>query len=278
MGVVTNDLKLVVSHRCWFPNGAYFFSTKEIAEMAKDLGYEGVEWLSTWRFGWEMLRYRKLLAPDGMVVSGHRDWRFDRVMEAKLKGKPWWWYQFKNKEDWLFPPSGMAVRTLKRFQRRYKAPISVSWFEDTRNFSPVMLELWGRKQGVDYEGLLRWLDEDSENRGVVLDTAKFSSWLESCGLLGKRRKVMKRLLPNVFEVHFRLKKKGREAAMDARWGRLKDDTVENWNLVRELGWKGRVVVEVGWPDLDESPFGLLKEDLEKFRELHGRVREMVGGN
>jgi hypothetical protein len=275
VGGADKGLKVVASHRCWFPKGAWRWSTTEIAEMAREVGYEGVEWLPTWRFCWEMRQYGKLLASEGMVASGHRDWRFDRVMEAKLKGKPEWWYQLKNKEDWLFPPSGICLRALRGFQNRYRVPVSVGWFGDTGNFSPVMLELWGAKQGVGYEELLEWLDGDKRGRGVVLDTAKLSSWLESCGVEGKRRQVVRRLLPHVFEVHFRLKKSGREGAMDAGWGKLGNDTMDNWRLIRELGYKGRVVVEAGWPDMDERVFGVFGQARGRFREIHRELVKMV---
>lgn len=168
-------LKICISSRCFFPKGAYFYSTTKMAKLAEEVGYEGIEFLPTWRFVWEMNRYGELLAPKEMITSGHRDWRFDRVMEAGIKEKPWWFYQLRNKEDWLFPPSNSCLFALKKFQKKYKVPISTAWFTDTKNFSPVMLELWGPAQGVSYQGLLAWLKEDPKNHGVVVDTAKFTS-------------------------------------------------------------------------------------------------------
>lgn len=228
-----SKVKIVMSHRCVFPKGAFFYSTAEMAELAREVGYEGVEFLPTWRVVWEMKRYGKLLAPRSMVASGHRDWRFDRVMEAKLKGKPWWWYQIKNKEDWLFPSSGICRRALQNFQRVYGVPISVAWFEDAVNFSPVMLELWSVEQGVDQKRLVKWLTQDREHRGVVVDTAKFTSWCETNKM--SKKSMWKTIEPFVWELHYRVK--GRYDRHMNLKGWLSEDTEENlvW-ILKEKGW------------------------------------------
>src|SRR3989344_7253372 len=125
-----SKLKICISARCFFPKGAFFYSTARMAEMAEAVGYQGIEFLPTWRFVWEMARYGKLLAPRAMVVSGHRDWRQDRVMEAKNTKKSLIYSQVKNKYDWVFPPlSGLCLKALQKFQKVYKVPISVTWFE-----------------------------------------------------------------------------------------------------------------------------------------------------
>lgn len=262
-------LKICVSSRCFFPRGAYFNSTAEMASLAKDVGYEGIEFLPTWRVIWEMNRYGELLAPKEMIASGHRDWRFDRVMEAKLKRKPWWFYQLKNKADWLFPLSNLCLTALKRFQRKYKVPVSTAWFADTENFSPVMLELWSPEQGVDYEGLMKWLRSNPTNRGVVVDTAKFTSWLKRNRLFQKKKEVFRTLLPHIFEVHYRSKKKGLDRAMNLG-GKLRHDTHENLRFVLKEGYRGRIVVEFGWPDIDEPILGW-RGDFSKFLKVHQRM-------
>lgn len=266
-------LKICVSDRCFFPKGAYFYSTAKMAELAQEVGYEGIEFLPTWRFVWEMKRYKKLLAPNKMIASGHRDWRFDRVMEAKIKKRPWWFYQLRNKEDWLFPPSNCCLSVLKKFQEKYKVPVSTAWFADTENFSPVMLELWSPAQGVDYQGLMRWLKENPKNHGVVIDTAKFTSWLKDNNLLKKKRQIFRRLLPHVFEVHYRSKKKGLDKAVNLGGG-LRDDSDENLKFVLKEGYQGRIVVEFGWPDLEQN---LLKwrGDWRQFRQFHQAIINFI---
>lgn len=249
-------------------------STREMARIAREVGYDGIEFLPTWTFVYEMLRFGELTAPEEMIASGHRDWRFDRVMGALAKGRPWWWYQLRNKEDWLFPLSQICLPALQKFQKRYGVPISVSWTVDLPHFNPVMLELWGKAQGFDFADLKRWLEEDPENHGVVLDTAKFTSWLESNGLLDRKREIIRQLLPHIFEVHFRFKRKDRERALvgvGKDWGRLRDDTVENYLLVREAGYSGPVVVELGWPDVDESIVKMFGDDFCQFRQVHSEL-------
>lgn len=253
-------------------------STREMARIAREVAYDGIEFLPTWTFIYEMLRFGELTAPEEMVASGHRDWRQDRTMGAIIRGKPWWWHQLRNKEDWLFPLSRICLPILQKFQKRYKVPVSVSWTADLPHFKSVMLELWGRAQGFDYEQLMKWLKKDPENNGVVLDMAKFTSWLESNDLLDRKRELIKQLLPHIFEVHFRFKKKGREGALEEigkDWGRLRDDTMENYQLVLEAGYSGSVVVELGWPDVDESIVRMFNEDFQKFREVHSELVERL---
>lgn len=272
------NFKLVASMRCFFPRGAFLMSTKEMARIAREVGYDGIEFLPTWSFVYEMLRFGELTAPEEMVASGHRDWRFDRTMGAITGGKPWWIYQLRNKEDWLFPLSQICLPVLQKFQKRYKVPVSVSWTADLPHFKPVMLELWGKAQGFDYAQLGRWIKNDPENHGIVLDTAKFTSWLESNNLLDRKREIIRRLLPHIFEVHFRFKKKGREGALGGigkDWGRLRADTVENYQFVLEAGYSGPIVVELGWPDVDESIVRMLGEDFRKFRKVHSEFVEKL---
>lgn len=269
-------LKICASSRCFFPKGAYFYSTAKMAELAQEVGYEGIEFLPTWRFVWEMKRYKKLLAPNKIIASAHRDWRFDRVMEAKIKEKPWWFYQLRNKEDWLFPPSNCCLSALKKFQEKYKVPVSTAWFADTENFSPVMLELWSPAQGVGWQGLMTWLEKDPQNHGVVVDTAKFTGWLKSDGLLNKRKQVIKKLLPYAFEVHYRFKKKGLDQAMNLgkNGGRLQDDSDENLKLILNQGFSGRIIVELGWPDVEKN---LVKwrGDWRQFKQAHQTIIDFI---
>ena len=270
-----NRLKICMSHRCVFPKGAFFYSTEKVAELAREIGYDGVEFLPTWTFVWEINCYGKLLAPESMVVSGHRDWRLDRVMEARKKGKSRLLAEIKNKYDWVSPPpSSQCLRALRRFQNVYKVPVSTQWFYDTVNFSPVMLELWSPEQGIDYNNLLIWLKGDPKGRGVVLDTAKFTSWLKENRIEDQKVKVFKNLLPHIFEVHYRSKKRNLIKSMNLG-GELRDDSEENLKFILRNGFRGRIVVEFGWPDLDDSLFGLFREDLGAFKRLHTKLISFI---
>lgn len=261
--------RIISSGRNFFPIGAFALSTKQQEELAKSVGYEGIEFLPTWRVCWEAIRHGKLLAHDKFISSFHRDWRFDRLMEAKRRREPLWIYQFREKADWLFPPSSIALRVLQNLQKRYQVPVSVSWFPDTKNFSPVMLELWHTDQGIDQAGVLRWVGDDPKNRGAVIDTAKIGGWIESNGLTYQKEKVLKELLPHVFEIHYRVKGKIKRSLSIG--GELSDDTTQNLVWILRNGYKGRIVVEFGWPDLENPPFGLFREDLDSFKNLHEKL-------
>lgn len=260
------EVRTVASSRCFFPKAAFFKSTAEIAELAKDVGYEGVEFLPTWRFVWEMKRYGKLLAPKEMVAAGHRDWRIDRVMLARLDNKSDWTYQLREKADLLFPPTNVCLASLKEFQKVYRKPVSTTWYDDTKNFSPVMLELHGYKVGVDKVELITWLKENPKKHGVVVDTTKFGNWLESINLVEKRDEILKELIPYIFEVHYRCIRK------DNKWGLVSSkESREIIKLLSSFGYQRRIVVEFGWPDLDISPYGLFKEDMDSFRKMHQEI-------
>lgn len=266
-------IKPIISHRCLFPYGAFLFSTKQVAEIAQDLGYQGVEFLPTWRFVWEMARYGKLLAERETVHSGHRDWRFDRVMERRLGRRSFLSATFGSKPDYLFPPAFLCLQALKTFQARYKVSISTTWFADLTNFCPAMLELLGKEQGIDYQGLLRWLDKDPQNRGVVLDTYKFRLFLESLGLEKKEDRIIKELLPYMKEVHFR-PGRGREELEDVIGGKMRTDSVQLMAKVINVGYKGPVVIEFGWPEA-----GIVLKpslgNLDEFTNFHRRLLSFV---
>jgi hypothetical protein len=258
-----NKNLIIISHRCFFPKAAFFWPTDKIARFAEEIGYDGIEFLPTWRFVWEMKKYGRLLAAKSMVASGHRDWRIDRVYLARFDKKPDWAYQFREKADLLFPPTGVCLSALKKFQRVYKKPVSTTWFDDTNNFSPAMLEVHGYKCGVGERQLFGWLKSDPKNHGLVLDTTKFPKWLESIGKDNKKDEILKRLTPFISEVHYRQIRK------DNKWflASFKEGERMLKSLIRS-GYRGRVVVEFGWPDLDVRPFGLFKEDLENFKKMH----------
>lgn len=266
-------IKPIISHRCLFPYGAFLFSTKQVAEIARDLGYQGVEFLPTWRFVWEIARHGKLLAEKETVHSGHRDWRFDRVMERKLGRRSFPSATFGSKPDYLFPPSFLCLRALKAFQKEYGVPVSTTWFSDLFHFSPTELELWGKEQGIDYQGLWKWLNEDSQNRGVVLDTYKFRGFLKSHQLEKQEDQIIKELLPYIREVHFRPGRGGEEME-DVLKGKIRTDSVQILSEVISTGYEGSVVVEFGWPEAGIVLKPSL-ENLDEFASFHRRLLSFV---
>ena len=133
-----------------------------------------------------------------------------------------------------------------------------------------MLELHGHKLGVGKVELINWLRESPGKHGVVIDTTKFGKWLESVDLVRERNEVLRELVPYIFEVHYR------QIRRDDRWkiGNAKESR-EIIELLSKLGYQGRIVVEFGWPDLDNPPFGWLSEDLEEFKKLHQEVINFI---
>lgn len=260
-------LKIIASGRCFFPAGAFLWSTKEQAKVAKEAGYEGMEFLPTWRVVWETVRHGRLLADERMVASFHRDWRFDRVMEAKRRGLPTMALQFRERADLLFPPSSVCAKALIKLQTVYGRTVSTQWREDTEKFRPVMVELWGKPQGWNnYSEILTWLRKDPDNHQLILDTAKLTGWLKDFGLERKKKKVVEELLPFAHEVHYRFKGKIKRGVKLGP--ALADDSTENLRfLITEMGFSGPVVVELGWPDIKEPILGWGK-DFSQFLEVH----------
>src|SRR3989344_4331661 len=267
-------MSIICSGRNFFPKGAWLYSTKKQSDLAKEIGYEGLNFLPTWRFVWEMLILGKLHASSDMILSAHRDWRFDRVMEAKTRNKPPWFYQIRNKEDWLFPPSSLCLKALKKFQKQYKKPVSVMWLEDTKNFSPVVLELWDKIQGINQRQLITWLKKDRKNRGVALDTLKFPGWLKSNGLENKENQVLDELMPYIKWVDYRATRKFREPSLAVTIEKM-EASERFFRLLLKKGYRGDVVVEFGWPDLESPPFGIINEDLPAFENLHKNLIKKI---
>lgn len=263
-------MKIVCSLRNFFPKGGLFYSLKKQASLAKQVGYNGIYILPTWSIVLELLTKEKLSVSEDFLFHGHRDWRFDRIMEAKVKNKPWWFYQLRNKEDWLFPPSDICLKGLKKYQEVYRQPVSVMWFEDTNNFSPVTLELWNKMQGINHQELLRWLNKDRKNRGISLDTLKFPGWLESNNLQNKEDEVLEQILPYVINVDYRSTKKKREKSLAVTQGKI-EESDRLFKLILKKGYKGSITVEFGWPDLQSPPFGIFREDLSSFYKLHKNI-------
>lgn len=228
-----------------------------------------MEFLPTWRVAWEVFRYGKLLAPDSMVASFHRDWRFDRVIEAKRRRLPAVALQFKERADLLFPPSPVCAGVLLKLQTVYGKTVSSQWREDTDRFKPVMMELWGKSMGFEYPELLEWLRTDPKNHQIVLDTAKLTGWLEEFGLEGRKEEVVRELLPHTRELHYRFTGK-----IDRTIGlgpRLSDDSDDNLHfLISEMGYRGPVVAELGWPDVNEPIVGWRK-DFSKLLKVHRKI-------
>ncbi len=267
-------MKVICSGRNFFPKGAWFYSTKEQSSLAKGVGYVGLNFLPTWRFVWEILTLGRLSSSPSMILSAHRDWRYDRIMEAKVRNKPWWLYQIRNKEDWLFPPLSWCLTAMKRFQTLYKKPVSVMWLEDAANFFPVVLELWDKIQGVNQRQLITWCKKDRRNHGVVIDTLKFSGWLKSNGLENKKNQVIDELMPYIKWVDYRATKKNREPSLAVTIEKMVESE-RLFKLLLKKGYRGDVVVEYGWPDLESPPFGIIRENRDAFNKFHKNLIKKI---
>lgn len=267
--------KIICSSRNFFPKGAWFYSSKKQADIAIQAGYDAVEFLPTWRIVYEVWRYGRLLAPAKLIDSGHRDWRYDRIMEAKRHRRPWWWYQLRNKEDWLFPPSSLGLWAMRWLQKLYNVPVSVMWREDADNFSPVLMELWDTVQGFDQQSVLAWVKEDPTRRGLVIDTLKFKRWLKSNHLEHQEGRAIDELLPYVKSVDYRGARLNRKASMAVESEGKLTESERVFRLLVKKGYHGPVVVEFGWPDLDQPPFGLVNENWQQFIHLHQRLTKSI---
>lgn len=255
--------EIISSSRNFFPGGA-LESSKNLWQKAQEAGYQGIEFLPSWAVCWESISGGDLSIYPEFVSSLHRDWRLDRVMEARVKGKPDICYQLRNKEDWLFPPSDVCLGVLQKLQKKYKVSVSTMWFSDVKNFSPVMLELWSTEQGVNQNSLLTWLRKDPKNHGVVIDTAKIDSWAETNGISVEYS--LRKLWPYISEVHYRFKGKSLGRISGVR-GNLSEDSNKNMETILRMGYRGRIVVESGWPDMEKG-FSVQKHR-EILNILHG---------
>lgn len=229
--------KIIVSDRCFFPRSA-FMSTKAVVRLAKSLGYQQVEFHPTWAVCWEVLVRGELSCAASDISSFHIDWRQDRVEEGLSFGK-----RLKHCPSHLFPFTIFATKTLQILEKQYKKQIVIHWQKNIKEYQRPILELH-EKLTVNLKQLEEYF-KARKIKGVVIDTHKFLGWMK-VNKQGKDYHLMlKRLINNVAEVHFRFKY---DEDVKALFKGKATDSIKIMQKLIELGYQNRVVVEAGWPD------------------------------
>ncbi len=229
-------LKICVSDRCFFPKSA-LMSSKSVVDLAQSLGYEQVEFHPTWRVWWEVFTRGKLSCLARDVCSFHINWREDR----RKAGYGFIRANFLVKHSWLFAFESMGIWALQKLEKKYKKPVVVHWPEDFDRYRTPLLELHcslGMTR-VQIEKALK----KKEIGGVLIDTDKFTGWLEAED--ERDNQALRRLFPFIKEVHFRF---GHQENIGLRFIKGRTKSAKVMKKLVEMGYRGRVVVEMGWPD------------------------------
>jgi len=228
-------MKICVSDRCFFPKSA-FMSNKAVVGLAKSLGYNKVEFHPTWAVCWEILTKGRLSCKAEDISSFHIDWRQDRI----YGGDPWF-KRLTNIQSYLFPPTKIATKTLQKLERLYKRQVVIHWEGNIGEYKDPILEL---HSFLDI-GLRKIKDlvKEKKIKGVVVDTDKLAGWLERHK--EKENRVLKKLLPDIYEIHFRF---GYKQDINKSLAIEKTHSARILKKLLKLGFEGRVVVEMGWPD------------------------------
>jgi len=229
-------LKICVSDRCFFPKSA-FMSSKAVVKLAKSLGYERVEFHPTWAVWWEVLRKRRLSCRSKEICSFHINWRED----GRNAGFGFIKRAFLVSAYYIFPPESWCNQTLQKLEKKYKKPVVIHWREDFNRYNSPLLELHS-SLGMNRRRIEREI-KNGRIRGVLIDADKFASWLEATE--ERENQSLRRLFPFIKEIHFRFRCK--EDFESLSGGREAETTRLTRKLV-EMGYKGKVVVEMGWPD------------------------------
>jgi len=240
-------LKICVSDRCFFPKST-FMSSKVIIKLAKSLGYEQVEFHPTWAVWWETLRRGKLSCQPEEISSFHISWREDGQHDGLNS-----FQVFFNPDYRVFPFEFLGTKALQKLEKKYQKPVVIHWQEDFAKFNSPLLELHG-PLGMNWQQIEVAIKRE-RIKGIVIDTGKFEGWRKLTG--EKENRVLPNLFPYIGEVHFRMGYVG---------GKEKESVRIMKKLVK-MGYQGRVVVEMGWPDPDSIEV-LRQEGLEK---VHQRI-------
>ncbi|MFC1727330.1 hypothetical protein ACFL0Y_02285 [Patescibacteria group bacterium] len=245
-------LKICVSDRCFFP-GSAFKSSKKVVRLAQELGYEGVEFHPTWAVWIETLTKGRLSCEAKDIYSFHISWRED--------GQRYWqgsWFGKVTLPAYnLFPFEPFGTKVLQKLEIEYQKPVVIHWQEDFGNFQETYLELHA-PLGMDLNRVMKALKQ-VKIQGVVIDTDKFRGWLEKNQL--KEGAVLRELFPYIKEVHFRF---GHREDLDLFSGKIKSKSARLMKKLVKMGYRGRVVVEMGWPD--KSSVEILER--EGFEKVH----------
>jgi len=247
-------LKICVSDRCFFPKSA-FMSSRAIVKLAKNLGYEQVEFHPTWAVWFEVLTKGKLSCQSGDISSFHISWREDgrNMGFGFLKN-------LFNPDYRIFPPEILGTKALQQLEKRYKKPVVIHWQEDFERFKSPLLEI---------HGLLRMNRRQIEKeikggriKGVVVDTDKFTDWLEETE--ENESQALGKFFPYVKEIHFRFRHK---EDVDPLSGGKETKSARVVKKLAKMGYGGRVVIEMGWPD--SGSIEVLRQ--EGLKKVHQRI-------
>lgn len=246
-------LKICVSDRCFFPKSA-FTSSRAIAKLAKSLGYEQVEFHPTWVVWFEALVKGELNCQSSDISSFHISWRED--------GRYYWQGTWLKKVIYpaynIFPFEPLGTKTLQKLEKKYKKPVVIHWQEDFDRFESPILELHG-PLGMNFQQIEKAIKK-RKIKGMVVDTDKFGDWLEKTG--EEENQALQKLFPYIKEIHFRFRHK--EDIQPLSGGKETKSARVMKKLVK-MGYKGRVVVEMGWPDPGSIEV-LRQEGLEKVHQ------------
>lgn len=251
-------LKICVSDRCFFPKSG-FMSSKAVVELAKSLGYKQVEFHPTWAVWWEVLMRGKLNCQPEDISSFHISWRED----GRNVGLGFFNNLF-NPDYRVFPPEILGTKVIQQLEKMYKKPVVTHWQEDFIKFKSPILELnafFGMNRAQIEKEIKR-----GRVKGVAIDTDKFTDWLEEVG--EKENETLARFFPYVKEIHFRFGYKEDFKLLSS--GRETKSARVVKKLVKR-GYKGRVVVEMGWPEPGSIKV-LRREGLEK---VHRSIIEFL---
>lgn len=245
-------LKICASDRCFFPKSA-FMSSKAVVELAKSLGYEQVEFHPTWAVWWETLIRGKLSCQAEDISSFHISWREDGQHDGLNS-----FQVFFNPNYRVFPFEPLGTKTLQKLGKKYQKPVVIHWREDVDRFKSPLLELHGPLE-------MNWQQIEKEIKkgnieGVLVDTDKFSDWLKATG--EKENQALRRLFSYIKEIHFRFRHK---EDVEPLSGGKETKSARLARKIIEMGYQGRVVVEMGWPDFGSIEV-LRQEGLEKVHQ------------
>lgn len=227
-------------------------SSESVVRLAKSLGYEQVEFHPTWAVWFEVLTKGKLSCQSGNISSFHISWREDGRTLGFIKKN------FLTPAFWLFPLEPLGTKTLQKLEKKYRKPVVIHWQEDFDRFESPILELHA-PLGMR----LRQIEEKIKAKrikGVVIDTDKFAGWLEKTK--EKEDLALKSFFSYIKEVHFRFRQREDVQSLS---GKKETKSTKVMRKLVKMGYRGRVVVEMGWPD-PESIEILRREGLKKVHQ------------
>lgn len=249
-----SKFKIIVSDRCFFPWSA-FRSSRKIVQLAKSLGYKQVEFHPTWAVCWEALTKGRLSCKAGDICSFHISWREDGVGAGLgfLKRTLMPTYM-------IFPFKPLGAWVLQKLEKVYDKEAVVHWPWDFKKYKKPILELHSFLE-IDFEKVKALIGE-KKIKGVVVDTDKLAGWCKRHK--GDEGRVLKELFPFVKEVHFRF---GHRRDIGESLDIERSNSARIIKKLLRLGYKGRVVVEFGWPD--KESIKILKRD--GFENIHKKI-------